>query len=131
MKKEVKLAHINIVAKDWKKLAQFYLDVFECEPVYPEKDLHGNWIDKLTGIPDVKIKGILLKLPGCDEGVGLEIFEFNEMPKKNQDPSNNDQGFAHIAFLVSDMDNTIKKIIAYGGKEYGEITKKKTVSMKP
>ncbi len=31
-------------------IAQFYIDVFNCVPVYPERDLSGNWIDKLTSV---------------------------------------------------------------------------------
>jgi predicted enzyme related to lactoylglutathione lyase len=46
----IKFVHTNIIARDWKKLAQFYIDVFECEPLKPERDLDGEWIDKMTGI---------------------------------------------------------------------------------
>jgi predicted enzyme related to lactoylglutathione lyase len=29
----MKYAHTNIIARDWEKLAQFYIDVFDCEIV--------------------------------------------------------------------------------------------------
>jgi hypothetical protein len=32
----------NIITDDWKRLAEFYIRVFECSPLYPERDLHGN-----------------------------------------------------------------------------------------
>lgn len=47
----IKYVHTNILANDWKKLSQFYMDVFGCKPVYPERDLEGKWIDKMTDIP--------------------------------------------------------------------------------
>lgn len=54
---KVKFVHTNIIARDWRKLTQFYIDVFGCEPVPPERDHHGNWIDRVTGIKDVRIRG--------------------------------------------------------------------------
>ena len=120
----IKFVHTNIIARDWKKLAQFYIDVFECEPVKPERDLNGEWIDKMTGITDVKIKGIHLNLPGYDNGPTLEIFEYNEMNEKSGAPLINDQGFGHIAFHVSDVESTLKRLIANGGEKYGELVEK-------
>ena len=48
MTNEIKYVHTNLIAKDWKKLAQFYIDVFDCVSVYPEKNLSGDWIDKMN-----------------------------------------------------------------------------------
>jgi len=42
--------HTNIVAKDLKRLAKFYQDVFGCIRVLPERNLKGRWIDTLTEI---------------------------------------------------------------------------------
>ena len=124
MRNEIKFVHTNIIAKDWKRLAQFYIDVFECEPVYPERDLFGDWVDKLTKIPDVKIRGIHLRLPGYDNGPTLEIFEYSKILKRPDAPLINDQGFSHIAFHVSDVDETMNRLIARGGKKYGELIEK-------
>jgi predicted enzyme related to lactoylglutathione lyase len=121
MKNEIKFVHANIIAQDWKNLAQFYIDVFECEPIYPERDIHGDWIDKMTKIPNVKIRGLHLKLPGYNNGPTLEIFGYSKISKKNNAPLINDQGFGHIAFHVSDVEETIDKLIAHGGEKYGEL----------
>ena len=45
-----KYAHVNIIAWDWKLLCEFYQQVFDCEPVSPECDHHGEQIDLLTGM---------------------------------------------------------------------------------
>jgi hypothetical protein len=55
---DIKFAHTNIIARGWKKLVQFYIDIFECEPAYPERDLEGDWFGKVTSIPDVRVRGI-------------------------------------------------------------------------
>ena len=42
--------HTNLVARDWKKLAEFYKDVFDCVEVLPERGLSGQWLDHATGL---------------------------------------------------------------------------------
>ncbi len=73
----IKFAHINIITDDWRKLASFYINVFDCKPIYPERDLKGNWLDKATGIQNARLKGIHLTLPGYDNNLPtLEIFQY-------------------------------------------------------
>lgn len=122
---KIKYVHTNILAKDWEKLAQFYIDVFDCEPVFPERDLQGDWIDSMTNISDVRIKGIHLKLPGYENGPTLEIFSYNRPIEKKKPIHINELGFTHIAFLVENVQKIVDKVIAYGGSFYGEIVKTK------
>jgi hypothetical protein len=42
----IQFAHTNIITDNWKELAKFYIDVFECKPLFPERDLKGLWLDK-------------------------------------------------------------------------------------
>ena len=120
----MKFAHTNIIARNWQKLAQFYMDVFACEPIYPERDLSGEWIDKVTDIENVNIKGIHLRLPGYENGPTLEIFEFDKKPENDPEQKINAYGFRHIAFLVEDVKNVLQKFLDHGGKEYGQTVQK-------
>ena len=43
-----KYVHTNLIAKGWKRLSDFYQEVFDCVPVLPVRDLSGKWIDKAT-----------------------------------------------------------------------------------
>lgn len=120
----MKFAHVNLIARDWKKLARFYIEFFDCEPVYPERDLAGEWIDKLTGIENAIIHGIHLKLPGYQDGPTLEIFRYRPALSRNDDPKINHQGFTHIAFRVDNIPDKISRIIEKGGSKYGELVQK-------
>ncbi len=120
----IKYVHTNIIAKDWKSLSQFYIDVFNCKPQYPERDLSGKWIDKMSGIDDVKIRGIHLSLPGYDNGPTLEIFEYDPEILANDEFNINRQGLGHIAFHVDAVEDILEKVIQNGGKKLGEIIKK-------
>lgn len=124
MKNEIKYVHTNLIAKDWKKLAQFYIDVFDCVPTYPERNLSGDWIDKMTRITDVRIRGMHLKLPGYDNGPTIEIFEYNKSSKSKVFPLINNYGFGHIAFHVTNVEETIDRIITKGGSKYGDLIEK-------
>ena len=116
----ISYSHTNIVARDWKRLAAFYIDVFGCTPKPPERDLSGSWLDQLTAIDDVRIRGMHLLLPGfTDDGPTLEIFQYNaHTPHPSK--SINTLGFGHIAFAVDDVDACLAKLIAHGGSTVGE-----------
>lgn len=119
MESEIKFAHINLIAFDWKKLAEFYIQVFGCKPVYPERNLTGDFIDKLTQIENVEIQGIHLQLPGFQNGPTLEIFSYNIFDL-NAGKRINKPGFGHIAFLVDDVDEILEKLLSNGGQKYGD-----------
>lgn len=119
----IKYTHTNIIARDWQSLAEFYIEVFECKPYGPKRDLSGEWIEQMTGVKDVKVKGIHLSLPGYELGPTLEIFSY-EPEGENQERHVSKQGFGHLAFHVDSVEEVLNKALAYGAKQYGEIVKK-------
>ncbi len=125
MTNRIRFVHTNIVARDWKRLSQFYINVFNCKPVLPERDLKGDWLDKLTKLRGAYIQGIHLTLPGIDNGPTLEIFEYNQLDGKKKVPRINQPGFSHIAFHVDDVEETFQKVITHGGESYGKLVEKK------
>lgn len=120
MNNSIKYVHTNIVAMDWKRLAQFYIEAFNCKPVYPERDLAGEWIDRVTGINNVRIKGIHLRLPGYDDGPTLEIFQYDPGDFRDK-PGINSRGFGHIAFHADSVEDLLQKVIELGGDQLGEV----------
>jgi predicted enzyme related to lactoylglutathione lyase len=118
-----KYTHTNLVARDWRALARFYTDVFGCKPVPPERQLSGEWLDKLTGIPGVRVDGAHLSLPGCDGGPTLEIFSYGppgaDIPRGIASP-----GYGHIAFHVDDVRDMAARIVSHGGWLLGEVVEK-------
>ena len=78
-------AHTNIVCRDWRALSRFYIEVFDCQPVPPERDLKGAWLDRATGLRNAHLTGQHLRLPGFGEhGPTLEIFQYDEMPPRRK-----------------------------------------------
>lgn len=120
----MKYVHTNIAANDWKRLAQFYIDVFECRLKPPERDLKGEWLDSATGLKAAALKGAHLILPGYgDDGPTLEIFTYS-VTEPSETFQANTKGFAHIAFAVDDVESVFNKALAHGGSKLGRITQK-------
>lgn len=120
----MKYVHTNIISRNWRKLAQFYIDVFDCTPVPPERKLSGEWLERGTGLQGAELQGVHLRLPGYgNKGPTLEIFQYKKH-KRGINPAVNRPGFTHIAFRVVDMKETLQKVISSGGKALGKIVTK-------
>jgi catechol 2,3-dioxygenase-like lactoylglutathione lyase family enzyme len=122
---DVKFVHTNLVARDWKRLAEFYIDAFGCKPKPPERNLKGEWLDKATSQMRAHIEGIHLMLPGYGNGgPTLEVFQYTR-EKKTGTPSVNRPGFGHIAFAVKNVAKTLNRVERYGGGRVGEVVSTK------
>ncbi|MDC7127171.1 MAG: VOC family protein [Spirochaetales bacterium] len=118
---KTKFSHVNIISRNWKDLAGFYIKVFDCTPVLPERDLAGEWVDELTSLSDARIKGIHLSLPGYESnGPTLEIFEYNENIS-GSGKNINLEGFGHIAFAVDDVEAKLNQLLENGGSVLGKL----------
>ena len=116
-----KYVHTNLIAHDWRKLADFYINVFGCVPVPPERDLFGENMERLTGLENAHLRGTHLRLPGFgDAGPTLEIFQYTQMPDKPPTAVNR-PGFGHIAFLVDDVEAACAAVQRAGGAMVGEV----------
>jgi catechol 2,3-dioxygenase-like lactoylglutathione lyase family enzyme len=117
----IRFVHTNLIARDWRALSAFYQQVFGCKPAPPERDLRGDWLDALTGIPNTHITGEHLVLPGydCDHPT-LEIFSYDEKIERGLPPLNG-AGLGHLAFEVDDVAAVLQRIITSGGGQVGEV----------
>ena len=120
----MRYAHTNIAARDWKKLSDFYINVFSCTVKPPERKLSGDWLDQATGLSKAELEGVHLLLPGHgDSGPTLEIFSYKDT-HESEPLIANYTGFTHIAFEVDDVDQTLNAAMKSGGKLLGKITEK-------
>ena len=114
-------SHTNLIARDWRSLSRFYEEVFGCTPVPPERDFSGPALDAGTRVPNARLQGIHLRLPGSSsDGATLEIFQYSYLAPAVE-PAVNRPGFAHIAFSVPSVSEARAQILAHGGSPVGEI----------
>lgn len=120
----MRFAHVNIAAKNWKSLSEFYIKVFHCIIKPPERKLSGAWLDQATGLKAAILEGVHLLLPGHgDNGPTLEIFTYRNMHESDLMMANF-VGITHIAFEVQDVSQTLDDAIKNGAQILGKVTEK-------
>jgi predicted enzyme related to lactoylglutathione lyase len=83
--------------------------------------MSGAWLDSVTSLRNAHLTGVHLRLPGYgNDGPTLEIFSYDQLVE-GEIPAANLCGFAHIAFAVDDVDQTLQAVIAAGGGVVGKI----------
>ena len=121
MIKGTRYVHTNLVARDWRSLAQFYEDVFGCIPVPPVRDYSGPVLESGTGVPGASLNGVHLRLPGYDpHGPTLEIFQYSEIAEEGEKAVNR-PGFGHIAFTVENVEEARGEVLSRGCAAVGEM----------
>jgi predicted enzyme related to lactoylglutathione lyase len=116
-----RFVHVNIVAQDWRRLADFYEQVLGCARVPPQRDLKGQWLEESTGVAKAEIQGVHLRLPGyAEDGPTLEIFQYTPQADR-PDVAVNRPGLIHIAFAVGDVQAARDAVLAAGGRSVGKV----------
>ena len=118
---EARFGHVNLIARDWRTLAEWYTRIFGCELVPPERDYAGPDLAAGTGVPDAALRGVHLRLPGHGPtGPTLEIYQFASMPAALA-PAANRPGFQHIAFAVPSVVAARQVVLDAGGQAVGTV----------
>jgi predicted enzyme related to lactoylglutathione lyase len=118
---EARYAHTNLIARDWRRLASFYEQVFGCVPVPPERDLSGDALERGSGVPGAHLQGVHLRFPGYGpDGPTLEVFSYEALSECLPAVANR-PGFGHIAFGVLDVESALAEVVIAGGSAHGEI----------
>ncbi len=113
--------HTNLVARDWRRLAEFYRDLFGCVAVPPERDYRGRDLAAGTGVPGAALHGVHLRLPGHgNDGPTLEIYQYDASPEPLT-PAANRPGWGHIAFVVDDVGDGRQAVLSAGGSPVGDV----------
>ena len=116
----VRYGHTNVVARDWRRLARFYTELFGCTLVPPERDYRGPDLDRATALADAHLTGAHLRLPGHgDNGPTLEIYSYDDLADGGTAAANR-TGWGHIAFAVDDVETARAAVLAGGGSVFGE-----------
>jgi catechol 2,3-dioxygenase-like lactoylglutathione lyase family enzyme len=116
-----RFGHVNVTARDWRRLADFYADLFGMEVVPPERDYRGPDLDSATRVRDAHLTGAHLRLPGHGElGPTLEIYQY-EAVEAGREPRVDRAGWGHIAFQVPDVPEALDALVDAGGSRFGEV----------
>lgn len=117
----VRYGHTNLIARDWRRLAGFYEQLFGCVPVPPERNYRGPDLERGTGVAGAALHGVHLRLPGHGpDGPTLEIYTYESL-EVAPIPAVNHPGWGHLAFAVDDVEIARAAVIDNGGGSVGEV----------
>lgn len=100
--------HINIVVTNLEKTKDFF-HLFGFTIIH-EKELKGEWIDRITGLKDIEASYIALGHK--NSSMTLELLQYHH-PKGNKDPqlsTPNQIGFRHLAMEVDNLENETQRL---------------------
>lgn len=118
----IRYAHTNIIAKDWKRLVDFYVKVFACVPVPPKRAQSGEWLDQGTGVNAAHLEGMHLRLPGHGpQGPTLEIYSYHPTLDAPATVPNL-RGIGHLAFEVENIKTVLVEALENGATKHGELS---------
>jgi glyoxylase I family protein len=110
----IKLRHTGITTQNMERSLQLYRDIFGLEIVWDEIE-QSDFIDRLTGMKDVKVHTVKLK---DQKGAMIELLHFlshpDEDPQSNMHRELSKIGCSHIAITVDDIHEMYLKLKALG-----------------
>lgn len=100
--------HINIVVTNLEQARHFFLNL-GCV-VQREGPLEGQWIEALSGLPEIRAYYIAMSLP--DGKTNIELLHFESPISERTDAIDrlNQIGIRHIAFQVDDIEEVTNKL---------------------
>jgi catechol 2,3-dioxygenase-like lactoylglutathione lyase family enzyme len=104
--------HVNLVVRDLKTMTEFYRDVLGFR-VTKSVTISGEWIDAVVGLTDVLADVVYMDLPA---GPRVELIHYKR-PAASGTPGSshaNAYGLRHLAFRVSDIEQTLSRITQAG-----------------
>jgi len=107
------IRHAGITVQDLELCKVFFVDLLGFE-VIKQMDEHGDYIDAMHNLSDVKVTTVKLK---ALDGNMIELLKFQSHKIENETAWNGkifSTGLTHLAFTVADLDDAYKRLTEHG-----------------
>jgi catechol 2,3-dioxygenase-like lactoylglutathione lyase family enzyme len=112
--------HVGVVVSDLAIATAFFVELgMEVEGEAP---VEGSWVDRVTGLQQVRVDMAMLRTP--DGHSRLELTTFHTPPAVSGEPAGapaNTLGIRNIMFAVDDIDDVVARLGAHGAELIGEV----------
>jgi catechol 2,3-dioxygenase-like lactoylglutathione lyase family enzyme len=108
--------HTAVVVSDLRSSVDFYVRAFGYECEYEVRGIEGS-MAQMMGIPHLTCDVAQLHSPLTGHGLELLCFHPGQVDAMPTSP-----GAGHIAFVVDDVDASLKSLLDLGAVALGEIT---------
>lgn len=112
--------HAGVRVTDMERSIRFYTEVFGAEAVTRPFLMQSAFVDSMfEGPPGISFMFCHLRF----DGGMIELFEFQEPNDHPAEPAHASRGnVTHLGFEVNDVDATVARILAHGGRLIFPIT---------
>jgi catechol 2,3-dioxygenase-like lactoylglutathione lyase family enzyme len=114
-----RMDHVSIVVKDLAEAIEFF-ETMGLE-LDGEGSVEGDEVDRIIGLEGARSDLAFVQTP---DGHGrIELVKFKSPPARGGNPEApvNTFGLSHLCFAVDDLDGTVARLQAKGGKLVGEV----------
>ncbi|KAL1890214.1 hypothetical protein Sste5346_008368 [Sporothrix stenoceras] len=119
--------HVGVSVPDLDKAADWYINVlgFHELRARSETDRATNPEGGIFQIYPESLQKVRMAYLSAGNGVGFELFEFGSPKMETEQQANFEQtyfrgGYFHIAVTTPDLESTLEKVVANGGRQIGK-----------
>jgi catechol 2,3-dioxygenase-like lactoylglutathione lyase family enzyme len=115
-----RMDHVGVVVDDLEAAVAFFVELgMEVEG---KAQVEGGWVDRVSGLDDVRADIVMMRTP---DGHGrLELTKFRTPAAVSAEPENapaNTLGLRSVMFAVEDVEDVIARLRAHGAELVGEL----------
>jgi catechol 2,3-dioxygenase-like lactoylglutathione lyase family enzyme len=115
-----RLDHVSVVVEDLAAAVAFFTALGMT--VEGEAPIEGDWVDRINGIEGIQVDIVMMCIP---DGQGrLELTRFRNPKLVDIEPAvapPNALGLRSVMFTVENVDDSVARLLAVGGKLMGEV----------
>lgn len=106
-------SHLAIGVPDISVAARFYAEVFGFEPARGTFTASGEDMVRLLEVPDADLEALFMR----KDGLFIELLRYeNSFSRRELPLMDNEYGYVHLSFRVTDLEDTLRKVEEFGGE---------------
>jgi catechol 2,3-dioxygenase-like lactoylglutathione lyase family enzyme len=114
-----RMDHVGIVVDDLAAATSFFVELgLELEG---EATVEGQWVDRVTGLDDVRVDVAMVRTPDGHSRLELTKFHRPAAVGAGPDVPANTLGIRRIMFAVDDIEDALARLRAHGAELVGEL----------
>jgi catechol 2,3-dioxygenase-like lactoylglutathione lyase family enzyme len=102
--------HVGVAVADMDETLVFYRDVLGVEPDFDAEFSGSDVLSELLDVPDAHVRMVMLSVGGAR----VELLHYLSPTGRSNDRDPSDQGVAHIALEVEDIDEAVGALAGHG-----------------
>ncbi|WP_428308547.1 VOC family protein [Lacipirellula sp.] len=114
-----RMDNVGIVVADLDAAIEFFVELgLELEGRAP---IAGDWADRITGLPDMRVEIAMLRTPDGHSRLELSRFDAPPVVADHRTAPVNSLGYLRVMFAVEDLNDTLARLAKRSATVVGEV----------